>query len=40
MRYVSGYYTCLLDNIRIVLKCLMDGLHMHKLNCVHVSLST
>ena len=35
MRYVSGYDTGLLDNIRIVLKCLVDGFHMDKLNCVH-----
>ena len=35
MRYVSGYDTGLLDDIRIVLKCLVDGFHMHKLNSVN-----
>ena len=35
MRYVSGYDTGLLDNFRIVLKCLVDGFHLNQLNCVH-----
>jgi len=35
MRYVSGYDTGLLDDSRIVLKCVVDGLHLNQLNCVH-----
>ena len=35
MQYVSGYATGLLDDFRIVLKCLVDGFHLNQLNCVH-----
>jgi hypothetical protein len=35
MRYVSGYDTGLLDDLRLVFKCLVDGFHLNQLNCVH-----
>jgi hypothetical protein len=35
MRYVSGYDPGLLDDFRIVLKCLGDGFHPNQLNCIH-----
>jgi hypothetical protein len=35
LRYVAGYDTGLLDNFRVVMKCLVDGFHLNQLNCVH-----
>ncbi len=32
-RMIPMYDTCLLDNLRIVLKCLVSSCHLNQLNC-------